>query len=127
MTVNDNRSDTPSGALIRQAMEQARDLIKTEVDLAKGDVRQEVKGVARSAIAFAVGAAVGLLAVAVLLVSFGIATFPHVLPTFIVGMVLVLMAGVAVGLGVAMLPKKPLAKTRDRLEAGVQTLKERIA
>jgi uncharacterized membrane protein YqjE len=128
MMVNETRPATPTGVLIREAVDEARDLIKTEVELAKTEVRQEVKGIVRSVIAFAAAALVGILAIAVLLVAFGIATFPKVWPSLVVGIALLAIAGVAVAVGIAALPKKmPLEKTRERVETDVQILKERLA
>jgi uncharacterized membrane protein YqjE len=129
MIVNETRpATTPTGVLIRDAVDEARDLIKTEVELAKTEVRQEVKGLVRSAIAFAAAGIVAMLALAVLLVAFGIATFPKAWPSLVVGISLLVIAGVSVAIGVASLPKKmPLEKTRERMGTDVQILKERFA
>jgi uncharacterized membrane protein YqjE len=128
MTVNETRPSTPTGELIREAIDGARDLLKAEVELAKGEVREEVKAASRAAIAFTIGAMLGFLALAVLLITLGIATFPHILPTLIIGIVLLVLAAVAVGIGAAVLPRKPpLGHTRERLGTDVQVLKERLA
>ncbi len=128
MMIVNERPETPTGALLREAVDEARDLIKTEVELAKSEVRTEVRGVMRSVIAFAAAGIVAFLAFAVLLVALGIATFPNPWPTLIAGIVLLVGAGVAVAVGISSLPKKmPLEKTIARVETDMQLLKERLA
>jgi hypothetical protein len=123
----DPRPDVPTAQLVREALEEARALVKAEVALAKDEVRREVSGMTHAILAFGAALGLGLLGVAFLLIAFLLGTFPHVLPALIVGLVLLAIAGTAAGVGIASLPKKPMAQTTERVEHDLHVLEETLA
>lgn len=102
-------------------------MIKTEIALARDEVRREVKGLVRGAVAFAVAAVLAVLALANMLIGWALAIEPHSAPAWIAAVVLLTAAGVAAFVGVRSLPKKPLDHTRERVQTDVQVLKETMA
>jgi hypothetical protein len=119
-------SNPPASELIVEALDQARELTRIELALAKDEVRQELHALRASAIAAAIAAALSLSAFASLVVAV----------TLCVG-----SAWVALGVGVACaiagavvarvarrkVPMEPLGRTMRRLQADVRELKENLA
>lgn len=113
--------------LVRAALDEAKELVRIEVALAKDEVKAEVNGVKRAAIFFAVataGALVFLSMLGVALVFALGATAPAALG---VAAGFLLITAVAAYVGWSTLPKKPLDRTRQRLQSDVNQLKEHIA
>ena len=79
-------SQESTGALVRDALDEVRTLFKTEVALAKDEVRSEIAGAKTSVMAFAGAAAAAFLGVAMLLVAFATAMFPRWVPSLLVGL-----------------------------------------
>jgi fructose-specific phosphotransferase system IIC component len=69
MAEYDERTTIP--ALIRGLLDDARDLIREELQLARAEIREEISQVQSAAIAFAVAAAVGLMGAMLLSVAIG--------------------------------------------------------
>ena len=112
--------------LIREAMDEARQLIILEVALAKDEVKREAVATKSAAIALVVGAAVLLVGASLLLVALALAIFPGPIPSLVLGLLLIAAAAIAGVAGVKLLPKKPLGETRRRLETDFENVKERI-
>lgn len=113
--------------LLRDAMGEAKDLVKLEVELAKSEAREELAEAKVSALAFGgafMGATIGLT---MLMVAIVLAFGPRSLPALAIGVALVAAAGVAAFVGYQRLPKKPLGKTFRRLEKDTHMLKEHTA
>lgn len=122
-----NPADASITDLVKEAVGQAQALFKTELALAKDELRRELADARRGAIELGVSAALLLIGLSVVLVSVALWT-PYAAPVALaIGLFLLLVAAVLGGLGYASLPKKPLDETRKRLETDVQVLKERIA
>lgn len=113
--------------LVKDVLTEARELVKLEVDLAKNEVKKEVKELERSAIAFAVGLVAALLFLTMLAVALVVALGGTSLAAIGVGIVFATVAGVAAWIGWGKLPKKPLDQTRRRLQTDIQQLKEHVA
>lgn len=113
--------------LMKVAVSEARELMRTEVALAKDEVHRELTGVKRSAVSFGVTAALVFLGVAMLLIAWALAFFPNPIPSAIAGGVLLVGAAIAGFIGYRAVPKRPLAATKARLETDVQVLKEGLA
>jgi uncharacterized membrane protein YqjE len=111
--------------LLRDAIDDARRLVKLEVELAKAEIRHEVKEAKGAAIAFGIAALASLLAVttlfAVLVVALG------AVGGLIMAAALAVVGGVLAAIGYKLLPKKPLDQTRRRIDRDVRSLKEHIA
>jgi hypothetical protein len=118
--------ETSTTTLVKEALDEAKELVKLEVELAKEEVKLELKKVERAAIAFGIGAVMLLLMLCMLAVAIVLAWGTSVAALIVAACFLVL-AGCAAFAGYAMLPKKPLEKTRHRLGADVSQLKEHLA
>jgi hypothetical protein len=112
--------------LVKEAIDEARELARLEVALAKSEALAELKDVKASAVAFGVSAASALLGLALLLVALAFALGGAV-AALVIGVVLLLIGGAAALFGLSKLPDKPLAQTRRRLKEDARQLKERIA
>jgi uncharacterized membrane protein YqjE len=113
--------------LVKEAVGEAKGLVRLEVELAGEELKEELRQVRRAAIAF--GVALGstvvvlcLLAVALVLALGGTPLVAVALAGGFVG-----IAGVTGSLGYGMLPKTPFGKTRHRLQNNMNQLKEHIA
>ena len=113
--------------LVKVAVEEARELFKTEFALAREEVRREMTGVKVSAISFGATAVLAFLGVAMLLIAWALAFFPNPIPSAIAGGVLLVGAAIAGFVGYRSVPRRALEATRARLETDVQVLKERLA
>lgn len=119
--------DAPLADLLKEALGDARELVKLEVELATGEVKKQVNSALRAAVAFgvalsAVTIALSLFAVALVLALGGTAAVAAA-----VGGGFVLIAGGAAAYGYSAIPKKPLEQTRARVESDVQQIKENLA
>lgn len=124
---DDIPEDVSTVDLVKTAIDEARELFKTEFALAKDELRREMTGVKVSAISFSATAVLAVLGVSMLLIAWALAFFPNPIPSLIAGAVLLVGAGIAAFVGYRAVPKKPLEATKARLETDVQVLKERLA
>lgn len=118
---------TPTVVLLSRVLDEAKDLVRIEVNLARDDVRSEVKGLSHAAIGFAVAAASVLLALDLLVMALvlalgGVPWLALALAGAFAG-----LGALAAGAGYASVPKKPLEPTRRRLASDVDHLKEHVA
>lgn len=124
----DPPSDPRSNAeLIRESVDQARELIRIEVALAKNEAMRDltrVKGVAISGVIAGVAALIG---VTMLLVALALVIHLGALVPFIFGCALVAIAIVAGIIAYIELPQRPLGRTKSRLFEHTRLLKERVA
>jgi hypothetical protein len=118
-------SQIPTTELLKDAIEQAKELTKLEIALAKDEMVREVSSLKNGAILLGVAsglATVGLtliiVAAALLLGSLYIA--------LVIGVVIVVAAAICGSTGWSRLPKKPMGLTAGRLQADVRDLKERM-
>ena len=126
-TSPDPRPEASTTALLKEAVDEAKQLVQLEVALAKDEVREEVKQAKGAAIAFGASAGLAILGVALLLVALALAIFPGAVPALVIGLVLLTVAGISGFVGYRALPKAPLGRTKRRLETDVNILKERVA
>jgi hypothetical protein len=108
------------GAAVKAVVEDTRDLVRAELDLAKAEISNAVQAKAQGAAMFAVAAVCGWLALQGLLITAGFAlalVVPGWLAALIVTLVLLLVAGIA-----ALLGRKRLATplTLDETKRNVQ-------
>ena len=119
--------ESSTADLVREAMDEAKELVKLEVELAKEEVREELKQVQRAAIGFGIAAATGIIVLSLLSVALVLALGGTALAALAVAGGFLVVSVVAAWLGYGMLPKSPLEKTRHRLQNDVNQLKEHIA
>jgi hypothetical protein len=127
MAVIDQDPNVSTVALVKEAVDEARALLKTEIALARDEAQKQIDAVKTAGIAMGSAAVAAILGLSMLLVALVMAVFPHALTALITGIILLVGAGVSALVGYGRLPKKPLAQTQERLEADAQVLKERIA
>lgn len=113
--------------LVREAVEEGRELVRLEVALAKEEMKIELKQLERAAISGGVAVAASLLSLSSLAVAVILAFGATVLAALLVALGFVVVAGAAGLAGYGMLPKVPLEKTRHRFETDLSQLKEHIA
>ena len=122
---DDPLSNASTTELVKQALDEAKQLVRLEVELAKDEMRREVKEAKASAIALGVAAMAGVLLLATLIAVLVVAIGP--IGGLVVAGVLAVLGGLCAFAGYKMLPKKPLHDTRKRIERDVHGLKERMA
>ena len=124
MAEYDERTTIP--ALIRGLLDDARDLIREELQLARAEIREEVSQLQSAVIAFAVAAAVGLMGTMLLSVALGsaIAYFLRWPPWAGYGVTAILFLAAAVGLS---LYGRGRLKAIRAIPETTDTIKENLA
>lgn len=113
--------------LVKQVLGDARELMSLEVRLAVQEAQSEVLQLKQAAIVAGISAALTLLGVGTLLLAVVLALGGTPLDALIVSAVLLLGAGIGAFYAYSVVPKTPLAKTRQRLKNDVNHLKEHVA
>jgi hypothetical protein len=120
------RDDTPTTELVKEALEDAKELVRLEVALAKREAREEARAARSSGIALGLAGALALLGVQALLVALCLAVGDWLF-ALVTGGVALVVSGIVAGAALRHVPKKPLDETRRRLQSDVRELKERAA
>jgi hypothetical protein len=125
-TAESRTNDRSLGAIVRDLTQDLSTLFRSEVALAKLEVKQAIAAVGGVAAMFAGALVLGLLAAALLfvtavlgLVEIGV---PAWLSTLIVAVVLLVLAGTLVFMG-----KKKMAKVEFKPSAAVESIKTDIS
>jgi uncharacterized membrane protein YqjE len=113
--------------LVKEAMGEAKELVRLEVELAKEDVKEELRQIQRAAIGFGVALASTLIVLCLLAVALVLALGGTALVALAMAGVFLVLAAIAGYAGYRLLPKVPIEKTRHRLENDMNQLKEHIA
>ena len=113
--------------LVREAMNEARELVRLEVELAKEEVKEELAQVKRAAIVFGIAAGAAVITLSLLAVALVLALGGTALAAVAVAAGFLVVAGASGYAGRGMLPRSPLEKTRNRLQTDMNQLKEHIA
>ena len=116
----------PTTALVREALSDVREVVRLEVALARREFATELAGAKAAAIALGTASATALIALTLLLVAVVLALPVPWIAALALSAVLL---AVAIGLGVVgwrTLPKKPLQKTRNRIETDIAETKGRL-
>jgi uncharacterized membrane protein YqjE len=113
----------PLGELVKQLAQDSATLVRQEITLAKAELRQNAKSVARDVAMIAVGAVLaavgGLVLVAFLVILLGSVLANYWLGALIVGALFVIVGGALVAANLKKLQKEEVAPTRT-----IETLKE---
>jgi hypothetical protein len=117
----------PTAELFREAVDETRELVRLEVELAKEELRAEVKTAKMAGIALGAGAGAALSGVTMFFVAIAMAFHMEWLASLIIGGILLALAAVLGLGGYKALPKRPLEETKERFEADLKQLKERVA
>jgi hypothetical protein len=118
--------EPPAAELIREALEETRDLVRIEIALAREEIGGQLAKAKVGAIALGAAAALALLASTMALVAMAAAFACVWIAALVIAGILLIAAGVIGLFGWRAMPKRPLAETRGRLESDLEQLKERI-
>ena len=113
--------------LVREALDEAKELVRIEIEIAKNEVEKEIAQAKKAAVGFGVALAAGVLVLCLLAVALVLALGGTALAALGVAGGLLVIGGIAGFAGYSLLPKKPLETTRHRLKSDVTQLKEHIA
>jgi hypothetical protein len=113
--------------LVREALDEAKELVKIEVEIAKNEVKKEISETKTAAVSFGVALAATFVVLSLLAVALVLALGGSAVAALGVAGAFLVVAGAAAYLGYAKLPKKPLAQTRHNLRHDMNQLKEHIA
>ncbi len=134
MAIEGSRSDlstaleeASTAELVKEAMDEARELGRLELELAKEEVKEELKQVQHAAISFGIAGGAGVVTLCLLAMALVFALGGTAVVALAVAGGFVVVAAVAGYVGYGMLPKTPLEKTRNRLQNDMNQLKEHIA
>jgi hypothetical protein len=119
-----------TGELLGQFFRQTSELLKKELELAKAEVNSSVKSAVTMTVGFAVAALFGLLGVGLLCAAavLGLATSMSAwAAALVVGVAMLVIAGIAAAVARSKRVKNPLEKTQKTLKEDVQWAKERMA
>ena len=118
--------DLPTAELVRQTLDETKELVRLEVALAREDIRSELKQLKTAGILLGIAAALAVVAIAMLDVAVVIALGNTVSAALIVALIVVVEVAVIGFIGYRKLPKAPLQRTRERLTSDVRELKEHV-
>jgi hypothetical protein len=113
--------------LVKEVFDEAKELVRLEVEIAKDEVKQEVAQAKKAAIGFGVAFVFTVVAVCLLAVALVLAAGATAVVALAVAGGFLVLGGIAGYLGYSMVPKKPLDKTVHRAKRNVNQLKEHIA
>lgn len=113
--------------LLREMMDEGKELVRLEVELAKEEVKEDLKQVQHAAIVFGIAGAASIIVLCLLSVALVIALGGTAAAALAVAGGFVVVSGVAAWIGYGMWPRAPLEKTRHRLQNDINQLKEHIA
>lgn len=119
------RPEATAGDLLRDALKQTKNLVELELALAKEELQHDLADAKRAAIAFGIAAVAALLAAIMMFVGLALAIFPGPVPALVIGVTFVVLAGALAYVGYRKVPQKPLERTRRRLEADVEVIRDR--
>ena len=118
-------SEIPTTELVRDAINQAKELTKLEIALAKDEMIREVTGLKNGAIMLGIAAGLAIVGLTLVIVTAAL-LLGNLYIALGIGVAIVLAAVVCASIGWGRLPKKPMGLTAERLQADVRDLKERM-
>ena len=113
--------------LVRHAMTEMKLLVRAEVVHARAELKQELREARNAGILFGVALFLAPAGLGIALMAIVLA-LPIVqwASAVVLGLVVLLLAGLLVFLAVKRLPKQPLARTRDRLKLDWMLTREEL-
>ncbi len=122
--VIDSDNDASTADLVKQAVEEGRELLKLEVALAKREVESELTRLRSVAIAWAVAAWGLSVGSAMALYAVAVASGAEIAVAVAAAIALFAVAVVGGLMGYRTMPAKLLDRTRDRLGADLRDLRD---
>jgi hypothetical protein len=121
---DDDESTESTADLLREAIEEARELVRLEVALAQNEMAAELSRARAAAVALAIAGSALTTGLAVLLVAVALATGAAIAVALGIAVALFLTAGIAGSAGYRKLPVAFLRRTRARFGDGLRRLDE---
>lgn len=118
------RANASTRELVREAIDEARELVRLEVLLAKDELKEELAQAKGAGVAFGVAGVCSMLGLALVLVALALVIKISAVPAFIIGLVLLASAGLGGYIGRTMMPKQPLGEARQRAFSDLEQLKK---
>jgi uncharacterized membrane protein YqjE len=125
-TTGQNLGMLSTPELVRQTMEETKELVRIEVSLAREELRDDVLQLKTVAIVGSVALVAALLTLSTLVLTIVFALGGTVLVALIATAVLALASGVMAAIAYKQFPKVPLERTRARLKSDINQLKEHV-
>jgi hypothetical protein len=117
----------PTAELVREALDETRELVRLEVALARQELTAELSRAKAGVASFAAAGVLGVCGLTLMLAAIPLAFRMAWLVALVLGAVLAVVA-CAIALGSWMgRPRKLLGETRERIQSDLKQLKERIA
>lgn len=113
--------------LVKEALDEAKELVKLEVALAKTEMTRELEQAKKAAIFFGVTVVFGAMALCLFAVALVLALGGTAIVAVLVAAGFLGIGIMAAGVGYFMLPTRPFEHTRRRLETDLNQLKEHLA
>lgn len=132
MAISNQRStgspldEVPTTELMRQVLEETKELVRLETNLARDELQGDLVQLKSAAIFGGAALLCALLTLATLLVAVILALGASAAVALIAAAVMLLAAAALAALAYQRVPKPPLARTRERLKSDVSQLKEHI-
>jgi hypothetical protein len=124
-------AEAPSGEtatqLVREALEQMRELVRLEVALAREEARDEWVRARAAGVSLGAGGVAALMGLTMLLVALAAGVAHMVVAALVIGGILIVLAAALGLIGYRGIPRKPMVGTKERIEADLKQLKERVA
>jgi hypothetical protein len=127
MVEQDRDRNEPTAQLVRDAIDETRQLARLEIAIARQEITAGIARAKVGAITLGAACAAGLSALAMFFVAIAAAFSRLWLAALILGGILAALAALLGLAGWKAMPKKPLSGTRERLETDIKDLRERIA
>jgi Flp pilus assembly protein TadB len=112
--------------LLRQSLDESRELVRLEIRLAQEELREDVHKLKAAGILLALAAALFIVALAMLHLALVFALGGTLGAALLVAFIAVLEVAIAGFIGYRQLPKVPLERTRSRWATDVRALKEQV-
>ena len=117
----------PTAELVREALDETRELVRLEVALAREELTAELSRTKAAVACLGAAGALVVSGVTLMLAAIALAFTKAWIVSLVLGGILVVLAG-AIGFGGwKSIPRKLLGETRERIGSDLKQLKERIA
>lgn len=126
-TESSSHLSAPTHELVRETLEQTRELVRIEFALARDELQDDLAKVKRGGVWAGVGVVFASAMLAALVLALVLSLGGTALAALsVAGGLAVVAAGSAI-IALQILPRTPLKRTRARLESEVNQLKEHVA
>lgn len=116
----------PTRELLRQTVEETKELVRLELKLAREELREDVRKLKLAAILGSIAIVLGLLVLSTLGVALVLALGGTVMSALGVAALLFVLAGTMALIAYKNVPGVPLERTRARLESDINQFREHV-